>query len=217
MLGEFVPATRFCRGYGGQVPKKVPKRDLRINNKRRAPSAAQNLRMRAEIQNGETASQTHRLRDNSARHCPPPESSRLQADKHPAGVNSPEVRCFDPGFQRKTYSKQEMELGCERFAGVANVFGSRALSAVAGCAADTAATTDVRVQAAASPSSNRSTPRISGSIFSSRKLGACSGHCTLQRVRADKIGFVEAIPCRCSNLCKQEPAQGCGEIGTGDL
>ena len=60
------------------------------------------------------------------------------------------------------------------------------LSAVAGCAADTAATTDVRVHVAASPSSKRSTPRISASIFSLRKFGACSGHCTLQRIPADQ-------------------------------
>ena len=71
---------------------------------------------------------------------------------------------------------------------------------------------DVSVQAAASPSSNRRTPRISGSILSLRKFGDCSGHCTLQACRADKIAFVNAIPCRGPDLDKQQPAKGRSQI-----
>src|SRR5215475_10742288 len=40
----------------------------------------------------------------------------------------------------------------------------------------------IRIQVALWPSSKRRTVRTSGSIFSLRKLGACSGHCTVQRM-----------------------------------
>src|SRR5439155_5117596 len=72
------------------------KRDLPINNKKRALSATRNFRIRAEIQNDETAVQTNRSPDNCAPHRLPPGSSRWQANKHPADASSPEARCFCP-------------------------------------------------------------------------------------------------------------------------
>src|SRR5260370_37636089 len=33
---------------------------------------------------------------------------------------------------------------------------------------------------------------------------------------ADEIAFVNAVPCRSSNLHEQEPAQSCGEVGSRD-
>src|SRR5205807_8795946 len=73
---------------------KVPKHDLPINNKMRAPSAARNFRTRAEIQNDETAVQTNRSPDSYAPHRPPPGSSRWQANKHLGDASSPAARCF---------------------------------------------------------------------------------------------------------------------------
>ena len=64
--------------------------------------------MRAEIQNGETATQTNRLRGNCARRHRRPGSSRWPGDKHPADASSPEARCFGPGSSEKRNSKQEM-------------------------------------------------------------------------------------------------------------
>ena len=45
----------------------------------------------------------------------------------------------------------------------------------------------VNIQAPLWPSSKRRTLRISGSIFSLRKLGACSGHCTVQRMALTRL------------------------------
>src|SRR5438270_6322770 len=48
-------------------------------------------------------------------------------------------------------------------------------------------TGDVIVHAAPWPSSKRRTLRISSLIFSLRKLDACSGHCTLQRMPLTRL------------------------------
>ena len=76
-------------------------RGLPINNKMHALSAARNFRLRAEIRNGEMVTQTRRSPDNSAPRRLPPGSSRLQANKHPAGAGSPEARCFGRGSSEK--------------------------------------------------------------------------------------------------------------------
>ena len=157
-----------------------PQRGLPINNKMRALSAARNLRMRAEIRNGETATQTRRSPDNSAPRRPPPGSSRLQANKHPAGASSPEARCFGRGSSEKRTANRRSYLAASRFTCVPEVFAVAANFRTARQAASA-------VQAAPRPSSKRRTLRISGSIFSLRKLGACSGHCTVQRMPLTRL------------------------------
>ena len=142
-----------------------------------APSAAQNLRMCAEIQNGETASQTYRSPDNSARRRRPPGSSRLQANKHRAGASSPEARCFGPGSSEKR-TEAEGSVFPRPFTCVPEVFGAEHFR---NCWATSASTQLPRLRR------NGAQLRISGSIFSSRKLGACSGHCTLQRAALTRL------------------------------
>src|SRR5262249_31796883 len=71
------------------------RRDLPTNNKMRALSEAQNLRMSAETQNGEMVAEIHPPPDNPEPRRQPLESSRSQGDKRRAGANLPEARCFD--------------------------------------------------------------------------------------------------------------------------
>ena len=74
---------------------------------------------------------------------------------------------------------------------------------------------DVSVHAAASPSSKPEDTANFRVDLQFTKVGRLFGPLHIPTYGADKIGFVDAIPCRCSDLCKEEPAQGCGEIGTG--
>ena len=184
----------------------------------RALSAARNFRLRAEIRNGEMVTQTRRSPDNSAPRRLPPGSSRLQANKHPAGAGSPEARCFGRGSSEKRTASRRSNLAASASPASRMFSGSLArFRQLAGCAADTAAATDVRVQAAASPSSKRRTLRISGSIFSLRKLGACSGHCTVQRMPLTRLvswaRYHAAIPIS-TNKSQQSAAATYGLLTT---
>ena len=156
----------------------LPKRDLPINNKTRALSAAENLRMRAEIRNGETATQTNRLRDNCARHHPPPGSSRLQANKHPAGASSPEARCFCPGSSEKRTEQETVRDSRVCRTRLSSIWTGATLS----------------VHAAASPSSNRRTARISLVDFQFAKVRRLFWPLHIPTYAADEIAFVKAIP-----------------------
>src|SRR5215831_6498514 len=86
---------------------------------------------------------------------------------------------FLPGFQRKANREQEIVLPSVRFTG------------------------ELTLHAAASPWSNRRTARISLSILSLRKLGACSGHRTLQRMPLTRLcscrRYQLAVPISTSN------------------
>src|SRR5206468_7675354 len=108
------------------------KRDLPINNKKHALSVAWNFRMRAEIQNGETATQIDRSPDNCARRYLPPGSSRLQANKRRAGAGSPEARCSarvsseKRTESRRSYSASIGSLASRMFSAPARFRHSRA-------------------------------------------------------------------------------------------
>ena len=144
----------------------------------RALSAARNFRFCVEIRNGEMVTRTRRSPDNSVPRRLPPGSSHLPGKQTSGRWRFARSALFRPRFHLKRTENRRWCFPAGPFTCVPNLFGADELSPVGG---------GVRVQAAAAPSSKRRTLRISGSIFSLRKLGDCSGHCTVQRMPLTRL------------------------------
>ena len=151
--------------------------------------------------------QTRRSPDNSAPRRLPPGSSRLQANKHPAGGGSPEARCFGRGSSekrtdnRRPHSAAAGSLAFRKFSRAGNFRRSRggvSIQAAALAFVETEDTANFRVD------------------IQFAKVGRLFRPLHGPAYAADKIGFMGAIPCSNPDLDKQEPAERCRDVWTTD-